>query len=471
MEDPLYALFGPSKKSLRRLRDNAHAHSLITSAPVSPITTLPPSITSTAIPTPASVPLSSPQTEEANSQSLGVMEEPAEKATVLDVVQDPAPPTTPSSQTQTQTPHWHPIPPAVAPPTPPPVLKIAPVPSGAESSTTSQPSQPPQDPLSPAPASSNMEPTSLSGERLDKMLMVGISGPPHSPKSALAHLLTFLFHEQVPVVLIAQDKYRVDPSLLVPDVNGGYNRDCPSAYDMVTFIRLLRYVRDTGGLPVRYGYGCGCEGLGDVETQTKEKEKEAVESAGEELIRNLAALLAKSSSLGRVKKGIGIVSGEFLYLDREIRADILDVRMHLRYSKDFVKTKRFEKPGYSKMTTNEDEEKYWWKTSAYFEDTLWPSYEKCYGKLFQQKDVEGLPDQRYCDRYGIQMQPELDAPIKETLIWALEVIADEISERLEGRTSSPLKKVGRTKTILSTVCDSLESIRRTINHYVLPADD
>ena len=294
-------------------------------------------------------------------------------------------------------------------------------------------------------------------------LLIGICGPPLCEKSAVSRVLVEILEgvKNVSVFCLTQDEYRVEPWMLVPDADGTWNVYCPEGYHFGAFKRMLEYVKEVGGLPLGYGSPKQKEGGNGM--------RKAAEGDCSEWTSEMAALIEKSGVLDTVKS-IGIVDGDLLYVDEEIR-DILDVKIFLRCSRDFILSKLSKESGSTEVPT--DRERFWWRwpTPEYLDSLVWPKYEKYYGKLFQNRNVEDFPDEQYCRHYDIHMQPELDAPFQETSKWAVEVIIETLSRKPRIRRRANHSKDDKMKRLLFTARDALEIVRRTIDRYILPADD
>lgn len=121
--------------------------------------------------------------------------------------------------------------------------------------------------------------------------------------------------------------------------------------------------------------------------------------------------------------------------------DFFDIKLFLPTSKSVAKARRFSRKPYIDPPVGNRIEGQYWKTEGYFENVVWPNYEKSHGWLFN-IGKEGASSGPSCAaEYGSDKSSaqfywkkddvhirETDAGVEETLSWAVDVILAEMSK-------------------------------------------
>ena len=277
----------------------------------------------------------------------------------------------------------------------------------------------------PEPPLTIMEPTPVvDQDHPGPALLIGIAGATGSGKSGLAQLLSLVLPPGIrPNFIIHQNDFFLSKHYLNFNAHGNLDSDCREAVDFAALLRVLKYVQRMGALPPDYND----EDYGQA--------RQVVNSfVSQEVVEELKESLAKSGVF-EDGRSIGIVYGFSLYHEPEIR-DILDVKLFLRVRKEKARASRFGKPNYASQGGAND----FWTLEGYFDHTAWPHYVDEHKPLFENGHVEGLPLFGICEKLSINMQPQLDMDIEQTLRWAVHTIIkakEHISNTVQDRGISP----------------------------------
>ena len=151
-----------------------------------------------------------------------------------------------------------------------------------------------------------------------------------------------------------------------------------------------------------------------------------------------------------------------------------DITLFLPTSKEQAKQRRFIRDCYIDAPMGQRYSGQLWKTEGYFHDIVWGNHVKEHGWLFQDGLVEGsihtrAPRAEKSDRerecaeqvdeaaseenkkididvctpseeakkYGVHIRPTIDAPIQETVEWAVQTILSELGKRIWVTRSEP----------------------------------
>ena len=272
--------------------------------------------------------------------------------------------------------------------------------------------------------------------------LIGISGSSSSGKTTLAHLLSMTIPPSTPVFIIHQDDFRIAKHLLVPTVEGQHDVDGRDAVDFVAMKRVLAYAKNEGRLPPRF-----------QTSQPMEEREHAGLQISQDVIDELRSLLINASVFGG-HQPVGIIDGGLLYHDPEIR-DILDFKLFLRTTKETSRQRRMERTADGEF----------WQTEEYFNDIAWPNFEREHSPLFQGGDVEGPPNEQFCDGLRIAVQSPPDQTVEETLRWAVQTIAASLSQpQVEQLRVIETEEVVPTK-VKQHACEICETQRNWVGKF------
>ena len=238
------------------------------------------------------------------------------------------------------------------------------------------------------------------------VILIGISGPSSAGKTTLAHLLSQVFPSIVRI-LHADDFCREIEDL--PIVNGYPNADGPDGVDFVRMAQVLDYIKaNAGKTPPDFQSWQADVFPGQDEIALKLVSSEVLA----ELCRRVQA-----SGIDFESSKMVVVDGLMLYNIEEIRRR-LDARLFLRLSHETTKHRRMTRQGYGAEAKPGE----FWKTEDYFEKMVWWNYKTQHASLFQDQDVEGVPNEATCTAAGIVVQPGLDSDAETTVRWATNAI-------------------------------------------------
>jgi len=222
--------------------------------------------------------------------------------------------------------------------------------------------------------------------------------------------------------------------------------DYRATIDFDALIRTLREVKWEGRLPADW------RTLLPAETEGADAGQLVGPEVVEELRRDVADRLGLAGGEGK----IGIVDGVFLYHDPIIR-EMLDVKLFLQASKAVAKDRRFGRPESGTPAVKEFR-----PTPKYFDRVAWPNHVKANGYLFKHADVGGPIKRRVCRELEIDMQPEVDGSMEETLRWAVHVIV----RGLEGKNEKSISLDSRELDDRYEICHCREGILGRIRQFL-----
>ncbi|KAI5819743.1 P-loop containing nucleoside triphosphate hydrolase protein [Pyronema omphalodes] len=256
-----------------------------------------------------------------------------------------------------------------------------------------------------------------------------LSGLSSSGKTTITNHLRNLLCPDNTIILHEDDFFYPDSKIPLTD-HGVQNWDCPEAIDWVEFLRVLRFVKVAGRMPV--GFRSVIEGAEEVVEKDEEekgdngdngdgKKKEKEGLVRREILEELRSLLEKEGLMG---EKIVIVEGFLMFQKDSVVDKEADAKILLRVDRETAK-KRREKRGYLTI------EGYWQDPPGYFDDIVWPNYVKAHEHLFENGQVEQELNEEARTERRIHMPPP--GNMEETLRWAVEVLVEEY-KRWEKRT-------------------------------------
>jgi nicotinamide/nicotinate riboside kinase len=238
-----------------------------------------------------------------------------------------------------------------------------------------------------------------------KVVFIGLSGPSSSGKTTFAYLLKQIFPD-VAYILHAGDICKEFDE--IPTVNGYLDCDGPDAIDYARMANILDHMRGHIGLPPE-----------DFKSWQDEvfpgQEEKSLLTVPKEVVDNLRDQVFTEENLNLKSIKLVLVDGFLLYQNPAVR-ERHDVKLFFRLSHKIAKERRFTRQGYG-SESNPDE---FWKTENYVEKMAWRSYMEQHAFIFERGGVDGGVDEVACERAGIKVQPGLNPPIMESLVWSLQ---------------------------------------------------
>ncbi|KAL8696894.1 MAG: hypothetical protein Q9201_007426 [Fulgogasparrea decipioides] len=242
-------------------------------------------------------------------------------------------------------------------------------------------------------------------------ILIGLSGSPSSGKTTLAHFLSSILPPATPWFIIHQADFFNPKHLLVPDNNGKLDIDGRHAINFSAFKRVLEYAKREGRLPPTF-----------LTLQPEAERERALSQISSAVKEQMQASLLNVQSL-ESGQSIGIVEGSSLYRSETVRS-LLDTKFLLRTSKETSRIRRFEEP--NNLDSNLERTHH--DRIDYFDRVVWRNYTRDHEVLFEDGNVEGRPQRRVCEGFGIQVQPYMDMSLSGTLQWVLDMFRRDIEE-------------------------------------------
>lgn len=196
-----------------------------------------------------------------------------------------------------------------------------------------------------------------------KTVVIGISGPSSSGKTTVTKNMIHMFNCRI---LHQDDFYVPDDQIPIDPNTKEQNWDHPDAIDFVKFKTHIQAIKNGQQLPDK------------VDTLEPDINLKLTETE----IENLKQSISKISD----DVTIVLVDGFMLFHDPEL-ASLFDLKLFYYASHECLKTRRSKRKGYSTVAG------FWVDPPNYFDDYVWPAYEKFHKHLFINEDVNaGLND-------------------------------------------------------------------------------
>lgn len=195
-------------------------------------------------------------------------------------------------------------------------------------------------------------------------------------------------------------------------LNNGYKDwDCADALCLSDLIQNLGYIRQNGTLaPNIRGQKC----------------QDSVSPILENVLATLKTKVADWSAEGQPghllhTMNICLFDGFLIYSQStSVLWPFLDLKIFLQTSQLAVKARREVCGGYN------SDENFWQDPPDYVSTIVWPNYCRDHRWLFENGDVEGKILGRYSDLGEIKWQGRADIDIEASLIWAVELLMNEL---------------------------------------------
>ncbi|CAH6719028.1 nicotinamide riboside kinase [[Candida] jaroonii] len=194
-----------------------------------------------------------------------------------------------------------------------------------------------------------------------KLILVAIGGPSSSGKTTITKNLVKLFTSCK--IVHQDDFYKPDDEIPLDPTTNEQNWDHPDAIDFHKLKNFIKKIRKYGSSEVN-------EKFDTLEPDIKIK-------LSEEEINHLKKLVDKFENYDLV-----IVDGFMLFHDEEL-ARLFDLKLFYYADYETLKTRRSKRKGYSTVAG------FWVDPPNYFDDYVWPAYEKFHKHLFVDEDVSG----------------------------------------------------------------------------------
>ncbi|CAO3677318.1 unnamed protein product [Umbelopsis ramanniana] len=194
---------------------------------------------------------------------------------------------------------------------------------------------------------------------MSKVFVLGISGPSCSGKTTLARILRKVFSNSV--IVHQDDFYKPDTEIPIDPDTGLDNWDCPESFDSVKMHQSLQYAREHNGeLPNDHPRG--------EDSNTHDGSM----TVSDDFLSHLREMIPKDVDS---EFRLVLVDGILLFWDPLIYKQF-DCSFFIHAGKDTLKQRRESRQGYV------TQEGYWVDPPGYFDQLVWPQYEKWNSHLF-----------------------------------------------------------------------------------------
>lgn len=193
---------------------------------------------------------------------------------------------------------------------------------------------------------------------MSELVIVAIGGPSSSGKSTCANALHCLFSNSILVHL--DDFYLPDSSIPIDPELQVQNWDGPEAIDFDKFFNYVSQLKHGGPL--------------HADVQSLEMDPQLKLTANE-----ISHLQEQCRSIGQNKKMV-FIDGFMLFHDERL-ITLFDKKLFFYGNYDTLKSRRENRLGYNTA------EGFWVDPPNYFEQIVWPEYQKTHLYLFENDDV------------------------------------------------------------------------------------
>ncbi|CAK7891607.1 nicotinamide riboside kinase [[Candida] anglica] len=199
-------------------------------------------------------------------------------------------------------------------------------------------------------------------------IIIALSGPSSSGKTTIASSLHNLFKDSILIHL--DDFYRPEDQIPIDEIKNEQNWDCPEAVDFEKFTRYIEDIKENG-IPNSSKHQP--ESLeGDVELKLSSAD---IDHFKQQIDTKLNTIREESNE----PREIIFVEGFMLYHDPKI-ISLFDIKLFYFASFKVLKSRRESR----KYNTDVG---VWVDPPHYFQDIVWPEYEKYHKYLFENQDV------------------------------------------------------------------------------------
>jgi nicotinamide/nicotinate riboside kinase len=199
------------------------------------------------------------------------------------------------------------------------------------------------------------------------------------------------------------DFYLADKDIPLSD-KGIADWDCPEAFDLELMRKTLRELKETG-YPKEFKSYEDNSSTGPANVTA-----EQIRKATEDLMQL------------KLPERTVIVEGIMLYHQDSPVISELDHKLFLRAPYEDLKYRRENRAGYITI------EGYWQDPPGYFDDIVWPGYEKSHRYLFENQDVNGHLSDFALQKIGLQSPSDINIPMSTMVEWAVQSIKDHFTK-------------------------------------------
>lgn len=233
-----------------------------------------------------------------------------------------------------------------------------------------------------------------------KLILIAIGGPSSSGKTTITKNLVKLFTDCK--IIHQDDFYKPDDKIPIDPTTKEQNWDHPDAIDFDKLKNFIKKIREQGSSVVN-------EKFDTLEPDINIK------------LNDDETTYLKKSVQKFNKYDLVIVDGFMLFHDEEL-ASLFDVKLFFHADYETLKSRRSKRKGYSTVAG------FWVDPPNYFDDYVWPAYEKFHKQLFVEGDVNGeLNDySKSMDIRGYKNSD--DSKLTDMIEWSIEQISHYITE-------------------------------------------
>lgn len=244
--------------------------------------------------------------------------------------------------------------------------------------------------------------TQIESPQYDHIILVGLGGPSSSGKTTAAKALHELITNSILVHL--DDFYFPDDQIPIDQETNEQNWDVPEA---INFDKFIKYIQG-----VKLGENLN-EKIDTLEADTNTKLTGEEKQELEQTIQKSHKVLENTL--------IVLVDGFMIYHDPKI-VSLFDIKLFYHAPFEILKLRRESRSGYNTVAG------FWVDPPNYFENIVWPAYEKNHRKLFANENVNS-----HLNDYGKNELGLLDfvngnsTKLIDLVKWSLDSILDNVS--------------------------------------------
>lgn len=230
------------------------------------------------------------------------------------------------------------------------------------------------------------------------VLIIAISGPSSSGKTTITKNLVNLLNCKI---LHQDDFYVPDDQIPIDPITNEQNWDSPEAVDFEKFITFVEKVKRGEEFPEK------------IDTLEPDVDLKLSDTEIEDLKQSLRGKLEDYQ--------IVLVDGFMLFHEDKL-LELFDLKLFYYATHDCLKTRRSKRKGYSTVAG------FWVDPPNYFDDYVWPAFEKYHKHLFENDDVNGQLNSHSINDLNIKAFKNDDSnSISEMVMWTIKQIIDYIN--------------------------------------------